>query len=214
MPGWQSIYEELKDQNFELISVAEDTGGEAAAGPFFDKAHATFTQIVDENHVISTLYNMVNVPTGVWIDENGVIVRPNETAYSSNTELTIGGKKLAARGSDYVMALRDWVAKGSDSEFVMTPEEITKRIAPRDDKDSRAEAEFQLGVWFHKQGNEEQANVHWQAAQELRPESWNYHRQDWSFTPKEAGKNWMNKFRSMEEDEEYYPELEIPVQSG
>ena len=68
LPGWQDIYEELGPQGLEIISVAQDTGGEAVAGEWFDRAAATFTQIVDENHLISRLFNMVNVPTGVWID--------------------------------------------------------------------------------------------------------------------------------------------------
>ncbi len=121
LPGWQAIYEELGDQGLEIISVAQDTGGEAAAGEWFDRANATFTQIVDENHTISTLFNMVNVPTGVWIDENGVIVRPNETAYTTNSVLELGGKKMTIQGANYTAALRDWVAKGALSEFVVSP---------------------------------------------------------------------------------------------
>ena len=38
LPGWQAIYEELGDQGLEVISVAQDTGGEAAAGEWFDRA--------------------------------------------------------------------------------------------------------------------------------------------------------------------------------
>jgi len=153
---------------------------------------------------------MVNVPTGVWIDENGMIVRPNETAYSKDTKLKLGGKVLESRGSDYVAALRDWVAKGSESEYALSPEEVAAKVAPRSSDDAMAEAHFQLGNYFHQQDNAEKAGSHWAKAQELRPESWNYHRQDWSFTPKEAGGHWMKKFQSMEEDEEYYPTLDLP----
>ena len=152
---------------------------------------------------------MVNVPTGVWINEEGVIVRPNEVAYSSATELTLGGKKLSAAGDEYVAALRDWVAKGADSVYAMSPEEIAKRTAPRTNNDALAEAHFQLGVHFNGSGNDELANKHWESAQVLRPDSWNYHRQDWSFTPKEAGKNWMEKFLGLG-DEEYYEPLDLP----
>ena len=208
MPGWQAVYDELKDNNFELISVAQDTGGEAAAGEFFDNANATFTQIIDENHVISTKYNMVNVPTGVWIDEHGMIVRPNETAYSSNTKVTMFGKTLQSRGADYVAALKDWVEKGAESDYALTPEEVIERVEPRSDDQALAEAEFQLGNHFHNKGDEAKANARWEAAQKLRPESWNYHRQDWSFTPKQATANWSKKFRESEDD--YYPDFDIP----
>lgn len=69
LAGWQTLYEELKDKNFEIVAVAEDTAGEAAAGPWYDKAMATYTTLIDRDHVVSSLYHMVNVPTGVWIDE-------------------------------------------------------------------------------------------------------------------------------------------------
>ena len=65
------MYEELKDQGFELIAAAQDTAGEAAAGKFYDRAKATFTTLIDKQHTVSTLYGMVNVPMGVWIDEEG-----------------------------------------------------------------------------------------------------------------------------------------------
>lgn len=164
---------------------------------------------MDVNHTISTLYNMTNVPTGVWINEDGVIVRPNETAYSSATEITLGGKKLSSAGDKYVAALRDWVAKGADSIYAMSPEEIAEHTAPRTKDEAIAEAHFQLGVYFNGAGNDELADTHWETAQGLRPDSWNYHRQDWSFTPKEAGPNWMKKFLELG-DEEYYEPLDLP----
>ena len=198
LPGWQAIYEELSDKGLEIVSAAQDTGGEEAAGEWFDRANATYTQIVDENHTISTLYNMVNVPTGVWIDENGVIVRPNETAYTTNRVVELGGKKMNIQGADYIAALRDWVAKGAKSEFVLSPEEMRAHLQPRSTAQADAEA-----------GNEELANSYWEKAQALRPESWNYHRQDWSFTPAEAGAKWMKKFLALG-DTEYYPPLDLP----
>jgi hypothetical protein len=153
---------------------------------------------------------MVNVPTGVWINEEGVIVRPPETAYTNNVELEMQGKKLSSRGADYVAALRDWVAKGAASEFAMTPEEVTAKMPQRTSDQAKAEALFQLGVHFHRAGDEAKANRYWEEAQKLRPESWNYHRQDWSFTPSEAGRNWLQKFLGLG-DEEYYPPLELPA---
>ena len=84
MPGWQAIYQQLKDKNFEIISVAQDTGGVKDAGKWITDAHPTYTALIDEKHLVSKLYNMVNVPTGVWIDEKGRIVRPNEVAFADD----------------------------------------------------------------------------------------------------------------------------------
>jgi hypothetical protein len=41
-----------------------------------------------------------------------------------------------------------------------------------------------------------------------RPDSWNYHRQAWSFTPAEAGPKWMTKFLNLG-DAPYYPPLDL-----
>ena len=53
VPVWQRVYEQIDDPNFVLISAAQDTGGEAAAGPIFDAAGATYVQVIDQDHVIS-----------------------------------------------------------------------------------------------------------------------------------------------------------------
>ena len=46
---------------------------------FSDRAAApTYPCLIDERHEVAERYNMVNVPTSVWIDEQGRIVRPAE----------------------------------------------------------------------------------------------------------------------------------------
>ena len=82
--------------------MAQDTGGAKDAGPWIDPLKyvsvkpdlppatietakkigpLSYTVLIDEKHLVSKLYNMVNVPTGVWINEQGRIVRPNEVAF-------------------------------------------------------------------------------------------------------------------------------------
>ena len=72
----------MQDASFEIIAVAQDSGGLPAAKPFYDKAKASFTCLIDVGHRVTALYGMINVPTGVWIDEEGRMVRPPEVAYS------------------------------------------------------------------------------------------------------------------------------------
>ncbi len=151
---------------------------------------------------------MVNVPTGVWIDEKGMIVRPPETAYSSNVELKMAGKVLSSKGADYVAALKDWVAKGPESVYAMKPEQVVAKMSPRTEDQAKAEAYFQLGLHFQRLNDKERAEKYWHEAETLRPESWNYHRQDWSFTPAEAGANWLKKFQGLG-DKEYYPKPDL-----
>lgn len=205
--GWQKVYEELSGKNFELIAVAEDTAGEEAAGKFYDRAHATFTTLIDKEHRISQLYQMVNVPTGVWIDEEGKIVRPGEVAYTQGFKIL--GKTV---GDDrYVPGLRDWVEKGNKSEYVMTPAKIRQKAAPRTAELKRAELEFLLGVYLKEQGDSEGAKEHWGIAQKLDPNNWNYHRQDWSFDQKTAMRNWIRKVGGLK-GKPYYEPIEFSNQ--
>jgi hypothetical protein len=196
----------LKGQGFELIAAAQDTGGEAAAGKWYDAAKATYTTLIDTGHAVSSAYQLINVPSGVWIDEQGRVVRPPETAAPKTQELKIGVKSIATQGEDYVAALRDWVAKGDKSEFVLSDNEYKRRVKQRSPQEQEADAAFKLAVALHEKGQKELAQKWWQRAQTLNPESWNYHRQDWSFST-DAGKKWMEKFQNSQGD--YYPKLEL-----
>ena len=189
MPVWQRIYEEINDDNFVIISAAQDTGGEQAAGKVFDNAKVTYTAIIDEDHTISTLFNLINVPSGVWIDEQGKIMRIDEGNYTKEHKL--GAIEFGS--NDYVPALKDWLAKGAESEYVWTAKEVSERIIARTPDAERAEPAFKLGVYFHRKGNEAKANLWWEESQKLNPDSWNFHRQDWSFTKSEATVKWMQK---------------------
>ncbi len=148
---------------------------------------------------------MVNVPSGVWIDEQGQIVRPAEMAYSQ--EMKVLGNTI---GDDrYVAGLHDWVENGAESRYVMPPEKLAARLAPRKKELRLADAHFKLAVYLHEQGEEEAAAEHWQTAQKLNPDSWNYHRQHWSFDPATAMGKWFAKFRALG-DEPYYEPLDLP----
>jgi hypothetical protein len=80
-----------------------------------------------------------------------------------------------------------------------------------------ADANFKLGVWFFQQGDRARADQYWNEAEKLNPDSWNYHRQDWSFLEQsETMKNWLAKFRALG-DKPYYRPLDLPgaqAQSG
>lgn len=203
---WQRIYEEINDDNFVIISAAQDTGGEKAAGKVFDDAKITYTAIIDEDHTISTLYNLVNVPSGVWIDEQGKIMRIDEGNYTQKHKL--GAIEFGS--DDYVPALKDWLTNGAESKYVWTPKEVSERIIARTPDAERAEPAFKLGVYFHRKGNEAKANQWWEESQKLNPDSWNFHRQDWSFTRSEATIKWMQKVSQLK-DKPYYRPLELPA---
>ena len=144
LAGWQSLYEELKDRNLQIVAVAEDTAGEAAAGEWYDRAKATYTTLIDRDHVVSSLFHMVNVPTGVWIDEQGHIVRPSEVAYSRDVALM----SIKVNGSDYVAGLRDWVEKGPKSKYALAPEQMRDDLGTPPGRQSARQCALQAGHVF------------------------------------------------------------------
>jgi hypothetical protein len=158
---------------------------------------------------VSTAYQFINVPMGIWIDERGRVVRPAEPAWTTNTTMKIGAdKQIVTEGEPYLAGLRDWVANGAASRYALSDDEFARRVKPRSAAEMEAEASFKLAVWFHDKGNAELASKYWRRAQELNPDDWNYHRQDWSFTPAEAGKKWREKFDKL--NAPYYQKLDIP----
>lgn len=193
------MFEELADENFIIIAVAEDTGGAAAAAPWYERAEATYVTLVDEQHRVSALYDLVNVPSAVWIDESGHVRRIDEGAYAKRHEQG----DFAFGRDDYAPMVANWVKQGEDSPY-LKPVGALDLPAPSGDE-ALAEPTFRLGVYFHRQGDEAKADRYWEAAQALNPASWNYARQDWSFTPEEADANWTRKYQALEGRPYYKP---------
>ena len=181
MPGWQSFYHDLNAKNFEIISIAQDTGGAKDAAPWITAAKPEYTALIDDKHLVTQLYNMVNVPTAVWINEKGMIVRPNEVAYVDNRYKAMHG----IDAGPYLDAIRDWVANGDRSAFVMSEQEVKERLKPPSPERATADAEFGLAEYLHKNGNGEDAIAHFKEAQRLDPDNWNYKRQAWALSDAE-----------------------------
>jgi hypothetical protein len=184
------LYEELKDRNFVVIAVAEDTDGATAAGTWIRAANPSYPCLIDERHIVAELYNMVNVPSAVWINEEGRLVRPVEPAGVGDEFRTmdhatyrmphdaIAGMRLKRRV--YLDALRDWVTRGEQSVHALSGEEVRSRTRGPTEKDTLAAANFRLGAYLYQNGHREDAQSYFAEAKLLRPESWNYARQRWS----------------------------------
>jgi hypothetical protein len=224
LPGWQAIYEELRGKNFEIITVAEDTRGPQDAGPWMtaamlpmnapvrspapsERIKLTHTALIDQEHLVSKLYNMVNVPTAVWINEQGRIVRPNETAYVDDRLKYIHGLE----SGPYLVALRDWVEKGDQSSYVFSEERLRERLVAQNPDWLLAAAEFGLGEHLYRTGRVPDAIRHFKEAQRLNPESWNYKRQAWLLT--DSQRDYGTTFReevAKLNGKRYYPPRDLP----
>ncbi|MFT4823367.1 MAG: hypothetical protein ACI9DH_000391 [Halioglobus sp.] len=211
MPVWQRIYEEINNPNFVILCAAEDTGGEAVAGPIFDAANPTYIQVVDPDHIISSAFNFVNVPSAAWVDETGRIVRIDEGTYSKSHEISSGDQKISFGTDAYSPALQDWVEKGADSVHVQSAQTVTANIRQHSTDQLKADAAFRLGNLFRTHGHSEKAEHYWEMARELNPDSINFIRQNLTLSEEgSAGETFM-KLRGdyMSQGKDYYRPMDI-----
>jgi tetratricopeptide (TPR) repeat protein len=147
---------------------------------WFDRASPTYRCVVDPTHQISSLFGWINVPSAAWIDEEGTIVRSNEGVYPGETTVKFGLGKVRSGDSSFANATRDWIERGADSRYVWSGEKLAQQLKPVDDDTRQAEATFKLALHFEAVGDSQRALRHFNAAQQLAPDNWNYLRQGWS----------------------------------
>ena len=214
-----------------------DTGGAPAAAPFAQGVD--FPVVVDAQHVLGELFGVVNVPSGIWIDEQGVVVRPPETAYPARpafASIDLDDPDVVARLPEdavrrlrmvqpvvsemriepeaYVAALRDWVARGADSPYALSAEEVLERSRPRPREEAEAAAAFALGQHLHLTGRAQQAVRWFRESHRLAPDNWTYRRQAWSLADPGQGPteqyegDWLSDVRRVGA-ENYYAPVEL-----
>ncbi len=189
---WQALRTELQPLGVEVVTVALDVDPEAARR-FIERAKPEHPSLIDTSHRVDELFGIVNVPNSVWIDEQGVIVRPVEVSNVQESALASGKidpssipptmRKLVTGltrdHETYLAALRDWAAKGPESTWALEPEEVIARSTPRSPETARAAAHFELGEHLLERGAVEASQRHWRAAHRLAPGNWTYKRQAW-----------------------------------
>jgi hypothetical protein len=226
---WQDLRNELHDDGLEVVTVALDANAEAAR-QIIERVSPSHPALIDQEHTVDALFGIVNVPTGVWIDEDGTIVRPPEPAFPGRAsyldtrtpqtlpqrlqEMLAEARKIRVEPEKYVGALRDWVKSGRQSAYVLSPNEVIARSRPRPAEEALAAAHFELGAYLHRSGRAERATGHWREAHRLQPENWTYKRQAWSLADPLQGPtelyegDWLSDVRKTG-PENYYPPLQM-----
>ena len=229
---WRDLRDELHNRSFELVTVALETRGWAEARRWIETAEPDHPSLLDSTHELGRLYGVVNVPTGIWIDESGRLVRPPEPAFPGPPafrdqpipdtvtprmrEVLAEARKLNVEGERYAAALRDWVANGSTSRFALEPAEVMRRMHQRSPDAARSRARFELARYLHHQGRDDLAVPHFKAAHRLSPANWAQKRQAWSLVDRTQSPNavydtgWLEDVRAAG-PETYYPRLDMPV---
>src|SRR5215831_14024470 len=166
LPVWRQLRTELHPEGLEIVTVALDLEVDAARS-WIERSSAEHPQLVDTAHKLDEMLGILNVPTALWVDEDGMIVRPPHTAaverydfsklkapegLPDDLEAHIRDmleqvKRIPRFDADhYVAALRDWVRHGASSRYSLAPEDVL---------------------------------THFRAAHQLQPENWTYKRNAW-----------------------------------
>lgn len=168
LPVWQSLHEELGPKGFLPITVALDSGPDAAR-PFIERAAPTHPALIDPEHRVADLFHMINVPTMVWIDEAGRIVRPNDQQFGTDMFVQLTGKP----SGPFLAALRAWVHEGTGA---LAADEVRGQQLLPTAEHQLARAEFRLAWWLHARGKVDAAAPHFARAGELAPNDWTIRR--------------------------------------
>ena len=113
--------------------------------------------MLDPEHRLSDVFGVVNVPSTVWLDEAGRVAKPPTIAPGDDQF-----KDFTAVDSErHHEALRRWVREGvvPDSRAGDEPDDAVRQ----------ARAERRLAAWLHRDGRDEAARRHFDAAVRLAP---------------------------------------------
>jgi hypothetical protein len=177
-----------------MVTVALDSNREAAR-PFVEVARPAHPSLVDPNLSLVDRFGITNVPFGIWIDEQGTIVRPAEVAFAvkegtgqeqrnrqqSSAQIPEARRKIVeemmrsvGEPGRYGAAVRDWVAKGEKSRYVLAPVEVMERSRARPIERGQAAAHFELAMHLCRTGASDAAADHFRQAHRLDPTNWSY----------------------------------------
>jgi len=150
------------------ITVALDQNADEPR-PFVERARPTHPSLLDTEHRVAELYHIVNVPTLIWIDARGVIVRPQDNQFGSDVFTQFHGKA----SGPYLELVRAWVRDGSGA---LAPDEVRRYQQLPSAESQLARAERALAWELQRAGRSEAAARHFARAGELAPRDWTIRR--------------------------------------
>ena len=222
---WQALRSELHPLGVEIVTVSLELSGPDASRSSIEAAQPEHPSLLDPSHQLDALFGVVNIPNVVWIDEDGVIVRPAEpgwpgpTVYPESMKAMLVERarraaeaptpstpkpnlaKVLQGGQDragYPDAIRDWARNGAASWYAMSPDEVVAASQPRSLAASQAAAHFELANHFWRTGERASSIHHFNECHRLQPDNWTYKRQAWSLVGNErAGGGELGRFNQV-----------------
>lgn len=160
-----------------MFAVAVDESPDHAR-PWVEEAGCTFPVVYDRDRVAVEALGIINVPTVIWIDEDGRIVRPHDAQFPNDNLIAFHGKPAAP----HLEALRRWVV---DGEPPLSAAEVREATRYPTDEEQLARAHFRVGVHLLRDGREEAAARHFAIGGELAPDDWTIRRASLLLTGKD-----------------------------
>jgi peroxiredoxin len=159
LPAWQALQRELPD--LQIISISLDNTPEAAR-EYAEAAEPDFPVLIDANHAVAEQYGLYNVPSVVWVDEDGRVARSPVIAPGDDMWRDFTSVDSAVHHDQ----LRAWVERG------VVPEDeaaVREHLAAESPELQQARAERRLGAWLARHGRDDAALAHFERAVELAP---------------------------------------------
>jgi len=160
LPGWQALHDELAGDGFTVVAVAIDQSADDVR-PF--TGGLTMPVLYDPQHLLTELYAISNVPTVVWIDEDGRIARPNAEAFGTDLFAEFTG----AESAPHLDLVRRWVRLG---ELPLDADEARLAVADLTEDEVLARLHFRIAAEVHRRGDAETTRRHVLRAGELAPD--------------------------------------------
>ena len=189
---WQALHDEFQTHDVDIISIALDTP--TGAAPWLEPLRSDSNlALIDEALMTVAAFGWVNVPSALWFDETGTIVRGPEISFVKAKQPmaindAISGEQremfdyinaFPHSGEAWIDALRDWVTLGTASRFALPPHEVVSRSRTHGIEQAQAAAHYAMGE--HLRGVDASAALaHFRRSHELDPEQWNRKRQAWA----------------------------------
>jgi len=128
-----------------------------------------FPVLIDQQHALTELYAISNVPTVLWIDEDDRIVRPNGVAFGTDTFKDFTGVAAAP----HMDLIRKWVVDGEEPALGADARDAVGDLS---EDEVRARLHFRIATHLRRTGATDAASTHFALACALAPHDWTIRR--------------------------------------
>ena len=119
----------------------------------------TYPVLMDVDHLLTELYAISNVPSVIWIDEQGTISRPAASEFGTDTFTEITGISRET----HMQLVREWVLEEN------LPADAAFTVPDLSEDEVQARLHFRLAVFLRRDGQIDNAEIHFDKASELAP---------------------------------------------